>query len=269
MRAVRVAAGLICIGFAACFFPDLGALSGNDAGPDGASDATANDAAVNDAAMNDASADAGPCAAQHVFCDDFDDGPLGAKWDSPYLTDGGALGLTTVHAVTAPSALAATAAQTGPSVEGEAELQKLLPAADHTRVQADVTVAAGASVSELDMIALIPKPPPPGSDYADFDIQLGKTTGYLEQYVHDTDGGESSQDLAVDASFAATRHVVLDVDFPSQTYALAIDGVPIQTMTLNPPMPKSPLELDVGIAYIESSQGTWTVFVDDVVVDQW
>lgn len=266
MKVVHAAAVLSLAGAAACLFPDLGSLG--DGGVDATGPDAPPDAPSSDAPSADAAGDAGPCSGQHVFCDDFDDGPLGANWDSKYLTDGGALGLTTVHATSTPNALAATVAQTGPGIEGEAELQKNLPAADHTRVQADVTIAAGTSQNELDFIALLPKPPPPGFDYADLNLQLSKSTGYLEEYVHGADGG-GGQDLAVTETYATTKHVVLDLDFPSQTYALAIDGVPIVTMTLSPQIPKCALQLEVGDAYIEGSVGTWTVFVDDVIVDQW
>ena len=258
MRLTRAAFSFSVVLAACGLFPDVSSLGGPG------SDASAPEVGAGDADAGDA----GPCASQHVFCDDFDDGPLGAKWDSPYKTDGGGLALTTLHAVSPPNALAATLAGTGPGVEGESELQKSLPAADHTRVQADVTVAPGTSANEVDLVAMVSVTAPSGFDHAEVNVQSTSDGGILEEYLHGPDGG-AGQDLPVTTSFATTRHIQIDVDFPSQTFALTIDGVPAAGATLSPQITKSALTLNVGVAYIEGSTGTWTVFVDDVVVDQW
>ena len=64
------------------------------------------------------------------------------------------------------------------------------------------------------------------------------------------------------------RHVVLDLDFPNQTFSVSVDGVQQVDMTLNPAVPKTNLTMYVGVGYVEGTNGDWDVFVDDVVVDQ-
>src|SRR5678815_5383821 len=93
-------------------FPDLGPLSGGDAGgSDAVADGT-NDVSIdvtNDAPPSDAGLDVkkSPCTVQHTFCDDFDDGSFGAKWDNSDNGSGGTLSQTT-NAVSPPYAFQAT-----------------------------------------------------------------------------------------------------------------------------------------------------------------
>ncbi len=83
-RALAFAALVLAVGAACASFG-----SGNDATP--APDGGAESAAPPPPADAAPDADAGPwCARQTglLFCDDFDDGPLGAKWDRSYVAVG-------------------------------------------------------------------------------------------------------------------------------------------------------------------------------------
>jgi hypothetical protein len=74
---------------AAADAPDRG-----DGSADGGADALGNDAG-----------EAGPCAAAHFFCDDFDDGGLGARWDTVRVDPESVLELATDASVSAPRSL--------------------------------------------------------------------------------------------------------------------------------------------------------------------
>src|ERR1700690_4002305 len=108
MRAWR-AGGAIVIGgsVAACLFPDLSVLSGDasttsDATVDAAIDAVSDAAPPNETSVGDAHVS--PCTMAHTFCDDFDQGALGATWGGVHSKPAPVLSSI---AVTPPNALEA------------------------------------------------------------------------------------------------------------------------------------------------------------------
>jgi len=272
MRAWRVA----LLGFAACgLFPDVASLSGSDAGDAAVEDVvvldapqeTSEEAAV-DAPSDASDASVSPCASQHLFCDDFDQTALGALWDEKVLKSG-PLALSSTSVVTPPNALEATAITNGSG--DETALGKHFPAADHTHVEFDLLVVSPSDTSgtELDVADLVLDTPPSGYDYADFDLQRWQGATQLEEYMQGADGGPNGgQDLPVTETFASWRHVALDLDFPNQTFSLALDGASVTSFAMSPAAPKCGFSLYVGVGYVEGANDDWNVFVDDVVVDQ-
>jgi hypothetical protein len=260
------------LGAAACgLFPDTSSLSGGDAG---AADATT-DVGVADAeagtsdAPSDAPSDAlvSPCSAAHTFCDDFDQTALGATWDEKILLSG-PLALTSAKVVSPPNALQATAAAKGGD---ETALGKAFPAANHTHVELDLLVASPANVTgtEVDVVDFVLDTPASGFAYGNFNLQRWQGITQLEEYMEPGDGGTSAgQDLQASETFSTWRHVALDLDFTNQTFAVAVDGMPVTSFAMNPPVAKTGFSMYVGVGYVGNANADWNVYVDNVVVDQ-
>jgi hypothetical protein len=252
-------------------FPDVSELThSSDAGGDDVvqSDAAKTDAGADSAIVDGASGDgASPCSSQHVFCDDFDDGGLGATWDDKYETVG-PLSLSTAFAVSQPRSLFASAP--GTASGDESALGKKLPVANHTHVELDVYVTSPTNVTntEVDLVDLILTPLPLGTAQANFNLQRYEFTSQIEQYVLLSDGGSPGDIVPFNESFSSWRHVTLDVDFVGQKFSATVDGKSVASISMNPQIAKTGLELYTGIGYIEVAHGAWGVYVDNVVVDQ-
>lgn len=256
-------AGIVAGGVAACaLFPDLSSLGEGSAD---ASDVSAPDVSDAPDGASDAGFDApsSPCNAPHLFCDDFDHGALGATWDDKIVQSGPLV--LSPQAVTPPYSLEATATSSG----SESSLGKFVPAADHTHIEFDVLVVAPTTVqnTELDIVDIVVDAPPPTYTHADFDLQRSQGASVLEEYLNGADGG-TGQDIPVTDTFSTWRHVALDLDFPAQTLALAIDGQSVTAISLSPTVPKSSLSIYFGVGYVDGLNGDWNVLIDNVVIDQ-
>jgi hypothetical protein len=271
MRSVRLLIASFAVCACACgLFPDLSTLSADagDAG-DASNDSTVDAARdTGSDAGGDASADArpSPCTATHLFCDDFDQGALGAKWDSVHMTSG-PLVLSTTNVVTPPNALEATAST---SSDTESMLTKHFPSANHTHVELDAFVVnpSDTSNTEIDFVSFDISTPPSPYTYANLNLQRWQAAALLEQYAQTPDAGNASVDMPVAQTFNTWTHVTLDIDFGAQTYALALDGVPVTQVAFAPQLPQSAFDFSVGVAYTSGSSAEWNIFIDNVVVDQ-
>jgi len=262
MRAARALA-VVAAGVAgACgLFPDVSPLE-SDAGVEAGVDANGSDARA-DAPIDAAEASTSPCDAQHTFCDDFDTGALGAKWDSTDVESGPMMLATT--AVSPPYSLEA---QTSSSGETTA-LVKHFDAANHTHVEFDALVQTPGNVSntEVDLFSMVFDDAPAPYNFAVVDFQRWEGESQIEEYVEAPDGGSAGQDLPFTEIFASWHHVALDFDFTQQSFTAAVDGVVVQAMSLDPTIPETGYSVSLGVAYVNDKDG-WSVFIDNFTLDQ-
>ena len=247
-----------------CLFPDLSALSGSDASTlDATSDVTTFDA-PNDTKASDAGLDVrtSPCTSPHTFCDDFDDGSLGATWDKTVNT-GGSLSQSK-NAISPPYSLQATAQAGGAYVL----LQKFLPSANHIHYECDLMLAPGTDDGgfEVDYFDLASKPT--GYVSADLNLERLNSAGDIEEFGHlSTMDAGTYKDDKIAEQFGTWKHLTVDIDYTKGSLAMAVDGTTIDTMAMVPQLPAAQATLSVGITYTSGIKSVWTLYVDNVVVD--
>jgi hypothetical protein len=246
-------------------FPDLGSLSGDDAG---GSDATADVTtdAISDAGPTDAPLDVkkSPCAVQHTFCDDFDDGSLGATWDKTNNGAGGTLSQST-NAVSPPYAFQAQVP--GGAGQPYALLQKYLSAGQHVHYECDIIIIGAQSTKmELDYFDFAFKPS--GYTTGNFNLERLNPGGAVEQISRATTAdADTYNDDTIGEELTSWKHLVVDIDFAKSTFTLAVDGATVDAMSMKPPLASAQSTLGVGITYTGGLQSAWSVLIDNVVVD--
>lgn len=190
----------------------------------GAQDATATtpvDASSDAAVKTDA---AFVCDA--TFCDSFDDGPLGARWDSRETPVAATLALVPA-ALSAPSALELDLPARKPSttVERKAFLTKLLGVKAGTvscRFQVNVLLAPGAGAGDFALLGLDPIPT---STNHSFELKV-VTSGALSLIEnHDEDGGTVESKTVLGTPTAGEWALVeLLWDFNTSTMRVSLNG---------------------------------------------
>jgi len=257
-----------------CLFPDLGPLSGADAGGnDGApSDVVTNDVATdaqldatNDAPPSDAGLDvkASPCATQHTFCDDFDDGSLGATWDN-IDNSGGTLSQTT-SSVSAPYAFQAQVP--GGGGHPYAVLQKYFPASQHVHFECDLMIVGSQTTNfEIDYFDWAFKPT--GYTYGNFNLERFNGGGTVEE-IATPNGADASayHDENIAEQLTSWKHLVVDIDYTKATFTMSVDGATVDAMSMTPPLASAQATLAVGVTYTGGLTSQWSVLTDNVVVD--
>ena len=257
-----------------CLFPDLGPLSGDDAGgSDATTDATKDVAldVTNDVAVDAPPSDAGPdvkkspCAQQHTFCDDFDDGGLGATWDYTNNGGGGTLSQTT-NAVSAPYALLTQVP--GGGGHPYASLEKKLAASAHVHFECDMMIMGSQSTNmEIDYFDFAFKPS--GYSYGDFNLERNNPGGTSEEISQATTADASTyNDDSLTEELTTWKHLVVDIDYTKSTFSVAVDGATIDAMSMKPPLASAAASLGIGVTYAGGlTTGPWSVLVDNVVID--
>lgn len=248
-------------------FPDVGSLSGDAGGSDATNDVTTTSDATPDV-TTDAPTDAGldvkksPCAQQHTFCDDFDDGSLGATWDKPN-SSGGTLSQTT-NAISPPYAFQAQVSGSG---HPYALLEKYLPASQHVHYECDMIIL-GAQSSGMEVDYFDFGFAPAGYTYGNFNMERLDDAGDIEQ-ISKANGAdaEAYHDDSIGEAFTSWKHLVIDIDFAKDTFTASVDGATIDAMTMTPPFTAASSTLSVGITYTGGITTQWTVIIDNVVVD--
>ncbi len=262
-----------------CLFPDLGGLSGDDAGgpddatadvtkADGANDVTpdTSDATFDVGPPSDAGLDVktSPCAVKHTFCDDFDNGSLGATWDKTDNGGGGTLSQS-ANAVTPPYSFQAQVP--GGGGHPYALLQKVLNASQHVHYECDIMIIGSqASQMEVDYydIAFVPT----GYTYGNFNLERLNTGGTVEEIAHATTAdADTYNDDSISEELTTWKHIVVDIDYTKSTFTLSVDGATIDAMSMKPPLASAQSTLGVGITYTGGLSATWTVLIDNVVID--
>jgi len=251
-------------------FPDLSLLSGEDAGgSDAMSDATSDVSTfdvTSDAPPSDAGLDVkkSPCSQPHTFCDDFDDGSLGATWDKSDNTGGGILSQST-NAVSPPYAFQAQVP--GGGGHPDAILQEYLAAAQHVHYECDIVIMGSQSTNmEIDYFDFAFQPA--GYSYGNFNLEQLNPGATLEEISRPTGADASAyNDDNFNLVLSSWKHVVVDIDFAKSTFTLAVDGVTIDAMSMKPVLASSVSTLGVGVTYSGGLTAPWTVLIDNVVVD--
>jgi hypothetical protein len=206
-----------------------------------------------------------PCTTTHTFCDDFDQGSLGAIWDQ-VATQSGPLVFSTTNFVTPPHALQAPATSAG----SPSSLAKMIASANHVHVAFDAMVQAPSNTSqtEVDFATIELQKPPTGFGFCNIGVARVGGGTVVQQYASPLDAGSASVlDRNSTETFATWRHVEMDLVFSTQTFNLRIDGTVVATFTLNPAVPQTSTFISVGASYVANTHADWAVFIDNVVVD--
>jgi hypothetical protein len=258
-----------------CLFPDLSSLSEDDAGGGDATADVTNDVAKDGTPATDATLDGGPtdagldvktspCAVQHTFCDDFDDGSLGSRWDKTENGGGGTLSQSTT-AVTPPYSFQAQVP--GGSNHPYALLQKFLTASQHIHYECDIMIIGSQTTNfEIDYydLAFVPT----GFTYGNFNLERLNSGGTSEE-IATADGADADtfNDDNISEEFTSWKHLVADVDYTKSTFTVTVDGATIDAMSMKPPLASAPSTLGVGLTYSAGLTATWTILIDNVVID--
>lgn len=255
-----------------CLFPDLGALSSDDAGSSDATTDVTKDVVgdvtpdtISDAGSSDAAPDVktSPCAVKHTFCDDFDDGGLGATWDNIENGGGGTLSQSS-NAVSPPFAFQAQVPSGG---HPYAILQKYLPASQKLHFECDLMII-GAQATNLEIDYFDWSSKPTGYSYGNFNLERLNPGGTVEEISQATTADASSyHDDSIAEEFTSWKHLVVDIDFVKATFTMSVDGATVDAMSMTPPFASAQATLGIGITYTGGLTAQWSVLTDNVVVD--
>jgi hypothetical protein len=225
---------------------DTSGLGGTTAADDAANDhAAPNDGGALDAGDADASSSsdsARTCDA--TFCDDFDDGPLGAKWTKSMLTGGGTLALDT-PALSLPNALRAQFHGVSSPTDRYAMLEQDLGLGRAVRCDFAMNVTHRPNKDLNDVFRIRTRAP--GID------------DYLLYFAVATAGGALADDIAYpDGGCACPQryesfpvlpegtwvHVTVQTDFT--TAQVTIDGQLVVDKSFGPLVPNEPIVVGLG-----------------------
>lgn len=214
---------------AACLLPelqDLGGAATSDAGP---ADGAAGDAALGDGASDgskaDASAKDAAACPDGSFCDDFDDGPLGARWSTIDTFDG-VLALSDAS-VSAPNGLRMELAAPAGAERRAALVKNFAVSAAPTRVVCSVslrlTTRIGGTGDDLELFEIDQQ----GATYDTVFIKVSATQTFLREEHTGGDGGFASQTKALATNAGGIpdgtwTRVVLDVNGATKSATLSI-----------------------------------------------
>jgi hypothetical protein len=188
------------------------------------------DAPIQDGAGNGEGGDAGSlgcAAAGHDFCDDFDNGALGATW-TRFLTQGGTMTLDPV-ALSPPFSLFLAGADAG----GYSDLQLFKDFVGTLGIRCSFDLRVDAYDSNVDLLHVDFK-----SKSGAYWVRLVVSGGDLNEYGQLPDGGTRVQhNYAVNQpSVGAWSRVELNIQLAGDagTVTLTVGGVPV-TENLSPP----------------------------------
>lgn len=263
MRRALGLAAVIAIACAACsLVVSLDDLAAHDGGSDAAPD-VANDVIVTPDAGDAGASDAPFCKlADHSFCDDFDELPLGTLWSSKHVT------LATLAlddaAVSPPNSLLASVPS---SQTGNAYLQKdFTGAASHITCQLDARMDALQSVPIVSFEIALESTDPNRNGYNITLLHTSAKTVYNE-WTGFVDGGQASTSTDLPGlPVGATKwtHVVVDMNFGAGSISITFDGASVLSTTLTPP-PNANQSLLVGV--MEYMATVATMHFDNVACD--
>jgi len=208
-----------------------------------------------DAAVEASDAIAATDACDADFCDDFDDGPLGARWSRVVHSDGGSIALDTTAFRSPPNSLLTSLGDGGAEA---AYLQLDLGAAKLVKCRMNVFVLATGSTSLLDFFTLDVSGPQTYSLKAAFT----PTASSLRDDVFLPDGGclcpreEPKGPLIPLSQWVA---VEVEVDFSKAT--LRANGVTLATETL---LESTPTAVTMKVGQYSYGANPWTMRFDDL-----
>ncbi len=205
---------------------------------DGGADVSSLDAAT------DALAADGGIVCDATFCDDFDDGPVGAKW-SRAIVNKGSIDLATKY-TSAPSALRARFFGSDSTDDRYAMLERDLGTGTRVRCDFSMSVTARADRDVNDPFRI--RTTAPGvSDYLLYLVLPAAGGIALADDIQYSDGGcACPQRLTSFDSFpiGAWRRITIETDFTTAT--LSVDGAVVVTNTFGPIVPNGPIVVGLG-----------------------
>ena len=223
---------------------DTSGLSGS-AAEDAASDrAVPNEGGALDAgAEATSSSDAGrTCDA--TFCDDFDDGPLGAKWTKTTLAGGGTLELAT-PARSLPNALRAQFHGVSSPQDRYAMLEQDLGLGKSVRCDFSIYVASRPNMDLDDVFRIRTRGPGVGDFLLYFAVSTGG--GSLADDIAYPDGGCACPQKYVPFTqlpVSSWAHVTVETNFSTAT--VTVDGTMVVSDTFGPIVPNEPIVVGLG-----------------------
>jgi hypothetical protein len=239
------------------------------AGEDGGSDVST-EATIVDAPFDRSDATPRFCASHTPdggFCDDFDEGALGARWTRSWKDGGEGLALDQVVASSPPYALKATSAASITSTTRVGpHLVLAVPPSKSLRVAFDLRVDGADPDTRFTVLEIVHTPDPGGTGYpwtASLKIYKGATTlAFVTEppgdpsfeVIRDIDGG----------TFASLTRVTLEFQ-PNGMFTVDVGGAAVASVSsqqsVNPRF-----EVRLGVVRVDSIQSV-AVRYDDVVVE--
>jgi hypothetical protein len=249
--------------------PDATVADANDAG----------DAPVD--SPGDAPTDAGPdvgCPGHPaaIFCDNFDDGPLGARWSSKSVTNG-TLTLSTAQAQSSPYSLLATVdpSDGGATGSSAALLLEVGSAFPHVRSTYDVYIdKVGARSAALGSVYVNNGV----NHYGVYLIMRSDGGVAVQEDGILPDGGDLSPDYYLNPAIPrqSWTRVVLDVELGAKPNVTVMLEVPpffapskpvLDHQAITPTVSGVTTTYYAGIEYDKSETLGWRFFIDNVVLE--
>jgi len=211
--------------------------------------------------QNDASSDAnvgsdaGACPG---FCDDFDNGPLGARWTQMHVTDGGSLSLDPTDFRSPPNSLFTIVF---PKTKEMTSLSYKVPLMNPHKVVIAIDLKIDAldpMTSEIDVLNIAMIPPPANITAYGLGMSTYPSAAKpvnLELYQGFPDGGKTNPALAIDFALGAWHAVVLGADFDADTGSLDVDGVRVAALGMNAAGIPGGATVAIGATYVANANG--------------
>jgi Concanavalin A-like lectin/glucanases superfamily len=223
---------------------------------------------TSDAADATADARTSPCTGQHLFCDDFDDGPVDPKsrWTTS-KQEAGPLTLDTTSFVSAPRSLLMSV-QPGAGTRVTEIRKEVSPSANALRIDLDMRSPGPSDTSfgEYDPITVRFFPTPTGVASHQLGIAI-YPNGATFEYHKDLDNGGASNDApSFTFPFGRWVHVTVTVSFATSKATIALDGVKAAEVALTGAS-LTRAEIAVGATYALDANVTWPFSFDNVVAD--
>lgn len=158
--------------------------------------------------------EAGVGACAHTFCDDFDHGPLGERWDAPPLPTSGLL-LDSKASVSPPSSLLVHCG-TGRSCN----MTKTFPGASHVRMDLDVQLVT-APETALTLSRLRP-----ATGEFNVSVEFESKTNALMLTICNASGCPTTETIG-SVGTAGFRHVSVEVDLRGGVVTVTLDDVTV------------------------------------------
>jgi len=262
--------GLVSGGFAGgcSLLIDTSDLAGR-ADPDGATadapaDAPASDTSNGDGGAVDGSTPDASCEAS--FCDDFDELPLGGRWTSKTITNGGQLSLGTASTISAPNALHAFVEDGGAPAVRKAFVERDLGKGSRVRCDfaAFVTEAPKDDFSDLFVITTS------AQNVTTYKLLYGIAAGpgTFRDDVFYSDGGCDCPRLASGPPLLPRgQWVRVSVETDFKTGRVTYDGVVVSEQPTAPITPTGTITVQLGI--LSYGRDRTDVLYDDVACTIW
>jgi hypothetical protein len=173
------------------------------AGPEAGTDAGSGADGVSDGIASH------PCT--QTFCDDFDDGSLGARWDTPPPAGSG-LSLDSANWESPPRSLVVQCGMNRPC-----GLVKTLSGASHVRLDLDVRLGTPPEGA----LSLFRLKPVGGDTYVEIEFRTG--TGSADIQICETSGCFTTKTIGA-LTTTRFRHITVDANLRGGGVSVALDG---------------------------------------------